>query len=194
VEKQQQQHSQRRRRRIFNKTYTYTYDGDPYQFFGIEEEKEGETSTTDDDDSDSLNSYEGILQKNEVGVSEKNHRSRRRSRTCPSLSFERVGMQRTIVGSTEKTMQSDTVLFSKTSSSLQRLSCLRKSRFAVDANADINESDSSTQSSNNNGKRKGEQHRTTSVSFEARIQVRLFRPPVENWAPIGWSNWFGGWQ
>jgi len=197
-ETQQQQDQQhhfncpRRRRRIFNnKTYTYTYDGDPYQFFGIEEE-EDETSTTEDDsDSDSLNSYERILQKNEVSETKNHHRignRRRRSRTCASLSFERVGMPRTMVDSVAKTTQSDTVLFANTSSSLQRLSCLRKSRFASDADS------SESKNSNHESDIDTDSSVRSSVSFEARIQVRLFIPPVENWAPSGWSNWFGGRQ
>lgn len=206
-QQQQQHHSNncpRQRRRIFNnKTYSYTYDGDPYQYFGIEEE-EDETSTTEDDDSDSLNSYERILQKNEFSdTTAKNHHRignrRRRSRTCASLSFERVGMLRTMVDSTKQTTQSDTVLFAQTSSSLQRVSCLRKSRFAVAADSSNNNSsesdaDNDTDNDTDIDIDTDSSTQSSSVSFEARIQVRLFIPPVENWAPSGWSNWFGGWQ
>jgi len=170
-EVEKRQHLQRRRRRIHN-TFAYTYDRDPYQYFGIVEE-ESKTSTTDDDDS--LNSYERVLQKNEIGVT----KNRRRSFTCPSLSIAEVGIEGMVLDIPEKTTQSDTVLFVKTSSSLQRLSCLRKSRFSYDTDSN----NGSTQS--NKGKQR------TSVSFESKIVVRLFCPPVEKWAPSGWSNWFG---
>merc|ERR1712238_11336 len=33
---------------------------------------------------------------------------------------------------------------------------------------------------------------SASVSFQPQIQVYLYRPPVEIWAPSGWSSWFGG--
>jgi len=177
-EVEKQQRSQQRR---IQKTSTYTYDRYPYQYFGIDEdESKTSTSTTDDDDSDSLNSYERVLQKNEVGVTDKNCR---RSLSCTSLSCVEVGIEGM---ASEKTTQSDTVLFAKTSSNLRR-SCLRNSRFSFDADRNSN-----VGMQPNEGERKGGSR--TSVSFESKIRVHLFQPPVEKWAPSGWSNWFGGWH
>ena len=175
------QHSPQRRR-IIHKRFAYNYDRNPFQFFGIEEDESRISSTDDSEDSDSLNSYEGILQRREIGVSENKPR---RSNTCPSLSS---GMEGMVVDRSQKMSQSDTALFVKTSSSpLRRLSCLRKSRFSFDTDGN----DGNTMLLNK-GERKGE--RRPSVSFEAKIMVHLFPPTVEEWAPSGWSNWFGGWQ
>jgi hypothetical protein len=188
VEKRQQQQQQHPHppRRIIHKTFTYAYDRDPYQFYGIEEGKTSPTSE-DDYDSDSLNSYEFNLRKNEAGIIAENHQ--RRSHTYPSLSLPEVGIRRMVeLDRSQATFQSDTVLYAKTS---RRLSCLRKSRFSFDTNGNRKDDDGSKNS--NHAKRKGEQHRT-SVSFEPRIKVHLFVPPVEKWAPNGWSNWFGGWH
>lgn len=33
--------------------------------------------------------------------------------------------------------------------------------------------------------------KTNHVSFEPKIQVHSFEPPLDNWAPQGWSDWFG---
>jgi len=153
-------------------TYTYIYDRDPYHFFGIEDDGSKTSST----DSDSLNSYESVLHKNEVGVIKDDCR---RSRTCPSLIRAGAGMDGIVLNSMGKTTQSDTILFAKTRS------CLRKSRFSLDTG-------------NNNGIQpskvqiKGKSQ--TSVSFESIVKVHLFQPPVENWAQNGWSNWFGNWH
>jgi len=171
-------HPQRRR---IQKTFTYTYDRDPYQYFGIEED-EGKTSSTDDDDSDSLNSYEHDLHNNEVKVT---RNSCRRSRLCPSLSYDEVGINRMAHGSAEKAVQSDTALFAKTSPSLQRLSCLRKNRFSLDT-------DNSNSNLAQSNRRKGKGEHRTSVTFEPKIQVVLYSPPMEKWAPNKWSEWFGG--
>jgi len=192
VEKRQQQQQRQSHppRRIIHKTFAYSYDRDPYQFYGIEEDKTSSTSE-DDYDSDSLNSYEFNLRKNEAGIIAENHQ--RRSRTCPSLSLPEVGIRRMVeLDRTHATFQSDTVLYAKTS---RRMSCLRKSRFSFDANGNRKDDDdgSSSSTNSNHGEGKGEQHRT-SVSFEPRIKVHLFVPPVEKWAPNGWSNWFGGWH
>ena len=178
---EEKQHSPRRRR-IIHSTYNYNYDRNPFLFFGIEEDEGKTSSTDDDDDTESLNSYERILQKNEVECPEKN---RRRSTTCPSLSRSMVGIEGMILDTTPKTTQSDTILFVK-----KRLSCLRPSRYSFDT--DSTDSDTSGFSSYKKGK--GKVERRPSVSFEATIKVHLFEPPVEKWAPTGWSNWFGGWN
>jgi len=167
-----------KRRQIIHNTFSYTYDRDPYQYFGIGED-EGKISTSDDD-SESLNSYELFLEKNEIEVAMKNCR---RSRTHSSLSFNDGLVEKRILNRAEKTTQSDTALFAKTSPSLKRVSCLRKSRFSVDTEKSC---------SDKTQLEKGD-HRT-SVTFEPRIEVHLFPPPAEEWAPKGWSTWFGGWH
>lgn len=163
-------------RRRIHKTFSYTYDRDPYEFFGIEEDGSKTSSTFCDDDSDSLNLYELNLRNQEAEVGGE---TRRKIRTCPSLL--RTGAAIDGMARGEKTTKSDTVLFAKTSS------CLRKSRFCFDGD-----------NSNNDGiqPRKGDTMGKIprSVSFESRIMVRLFEPPIEKWAPIGWSNWFGPWH
>lgn len=182
MEEEKQQSPHRRRRIIqHHKTFTYNYDRNPFQYFGIEEDEARIISTDDDgdDDSDSLNSYERILHKNEVGK-----KKQRRSNTCPTLSRLSRDMDGLALEKRKKTSQSDTVLFTNRSSQ-QRLSCLRKSRFAVDADENCETCTGMI--------RKGEQQRP-SVSFEAKIMVHLFPSPVEKWAPTGWSNWFGGWH
>lgn len=176
---EEKQLSPQLRRRIIQSTYTYNYDRNPFQYFGIEEDEGKMSSTDDDDDSESLNSYERILQKNEVGFSENN---RKRSATYSSLPRSVVGIEGMVLNTTSKTTQSDTVLYVKPSSTVRRLSCLRKSRFAFDSD--------STASDKERRNEKCQQ----SVSFEATIKVHLFPSPVEKWAPTGWSNWFGGWH
>jgi len=176
--------SKQPQRRRIHKTYSYTYDRDPYQFFGIEEDGSKTTTTFNDDDSDSLNSYELNLREHEVGVIEENCR---RISTCPSLIDAGAGIDGIVLKSGGKTTQSDTILFAKTSSSpLKRLSCLRKSRFCFDADTSNNDG---TQPRNE--ERKGKF--PMSVSFESKIMVHLFQPPIEKWAASGWSNWFSRW-
>lgn len=163
----------RRQQTTSSKTYAYNHDQDPYKYFGISEEVETESY---DDDDDSLNSYERMLRKSE----ETTTTMRGRSSTCPSLSaaFE---SRRMVINSNKKTTQSDTVLFAKAS---KRLSCLRKSRFSIDCDKGRKEYQRSSSSVSSASA-------ATSVSFESRIEVHLFHPPVEKWAPSGWSSWFG---
>lgn len=193
-------------------TYAYNHDQDPFKYFGIEEEEEYETTATESDDS-SVNSYERVLRRNEVEIHTTTTREGGwRSNTCPtSLSacttFESCsGM---VISNRKKTSQSDTFLFAKTSS-LKRLSCLRKSRFSFEKdkhftdNKDGHHHQQHLSNDLPNGNEGKEHHRasstsstatatttTSSVSFESNVEVRLFRPPVEKWAPNGWSSWFG---
>eukprot|EP00534_Pseudo-nitzschia_fraudulenta_P019481 CAMPEP_0201277278 /NCGR_PEP_ID=MMETSP0853-20130426/59118_1 /ASSEMBLY_ACC=CAM_ASM_000640 /TAXON_ID=183588 /ORGANISM="Pseudo-nitzschia fraudulenta, Strain WWA7" /LENGTH=255 /DNA_ID=CAMNT_0047585405 /DNA_START=8 /DNA_END=772 /DNA_ORIENTATION=- len=175
-------------RRQIHKTYAYNYDRDPHEFFGINPDDGDDGSSTSEDD-DSLNSYERVLQKDEVVINE----VRSRSSTCPSFNIADLGFAAIGLLGAEKTTQSDTILFAKTSSSLKRLSCLRKSRFAFDKENKkhgenkkdqrrISTSSSSCHLSSTSSTMPKER---MSVSFESKIEIHLFRPPVEKWAPNG---------
>jgi len=186
-----------------SKTYTYTYLHNPFKYFGIEESDSG---TTDEDDS-STNSYERVLRRQE-GTPTK---TRERSRTCPSFCNAGAHTTEELRRSTKMTTQSDTLLFAK-SSTMKRLSCLRKGRFSCENLRSYNEYDGNC-NMRESGKQKGglissksvpkisllPSPRTlkrveskTLVSFdESRTQIHWFHPPVEKWAPSGWSSWFG---
>lgn len=165
----QHQRDQQRREIHKPKTYAYVYLRDPYEYFGIEEEQcECKTTTDNDIDDSSVNSYELFLRKEEATAFDAIYERRN---TYPCFSAIDLRSMRTRVGSNEKSTQSDTVLFAKTSRS-----CLRKGRFSRE---------------NNSSKGEDQLRPSKEVSFESAIKIHLFQAPLEKWAPSGWSNWFG---
>eukprot|EP00539_Tryblionella_compressa_P006824 CAMPEP_0178756438 /NCGR_PEP_ID=MMETSP0744-20121128/13275_1 /TAXON_ID=913974 /ORGANISM="Nitzschia punctata, Strain CCMP561" /LENGTH=258 /DNA_ID=CAMNT_0020410581 /DNA_START=47 /DNA_END=820 /DNA_ORIENTATION=+ len=156
---------------------------DPYKYFGIQHPNEVEEEKVEED---SVNTYERMLKQYEQQHQQcsTNSSSTRRpyeSRplwmsffggNCyssePQLQLQSSHIHKTgaIIG-TRRNVQSDTALL-KT----PQKSCLRRGRFS----ASSCQQDDDASSHNK-------------VSFQPKIQVHVFQPPVEKWAPSGWSDW-----
>jgi hypothetical protein len=159
---------------------------DGYKYFGIDRsEVERANSNKECDDHDSINTYERMLQRYEK-PSPRSNRQTSSSSSRPSWmaffggsgyhfssepQFQNLGTKPT------RFAQSDTALLKK-----PKRSCLRSGRFA--SSGDTMET---TANNNNNNSQQQQQH----VTFQPKIEIQVFQPPVEKWAPSGWSDWFG---
>merc|ERR1712183_552102 len=174
-----------------NDTYAYYYDLESYEDFKRDDTSTGSDSDFDDDDDDngSVNAYYGcMLRENEDG-------NRTSSKTV------------LLMGSS--TTQSETALFQKTLTRTTS-SCIREGRFST--KNDSNSIKDATMYSTHDNRRSlllfskptsttlttstssSTLASTTSsssvVSFDSKVEVRLYRPPIEEWANQVWLNWF----
>ena len=118
-----------------------------------------------EDDVASCNTYERTLQRPPV-VCSTTPSSLPRRRIFPNASFNRVDLP---CVSSRKT-HSDSRLLKQTT-----VSCLRRSRFSRHGSSSSEEQSHSEHSS---------------VSFSPKVDVIVFRRPVEHWAAKGWSEYF----
>lgn len=170
---------------------------DPYEHFGLVEDC-GEERVAED----SINTYERMLQKHEISA----HRnpgssvnpnpfesrplwlsalfgtdSRQRSlASAPSLRRletpgDRQGQRGTL---------SDTALL-KT----PKKSCLRRGRYSCGSTLPDSSRAATVEHESKQKQREPADH--AEVSFQPKIEIYFFHPPVESWAPKGWSKWFG---
>jgi hypothetical protein len=158
---------------------------DGYKYFGIDRSEVQRDSKVSEDENDSINTYERMLQQYEKPsqpqISKQTSLSSR-----PSSWMTFFGGKSYHFSSSEPRLQhlgtkptrctqSDTALLKK-----PQKSCLRRGRF-TSTSGDVVDTTNSNNPTNNNNR----------VSFQPKIEIKVFQPPVEKWAPSGWSDWFG---
>lgn len=141
-------------------------DPDPYKYFGIER-PERQRPKDDSDSSSSLNTYERILQMHEKPPLLKNAPE---NRPFWMSFFGKQASEPHLATRLphQRNACSDTVLIQK-----PKKSCLRRGRFSC------------------HEPNKGNSYSAKAISFQPKIEVRVFEPPVEQFASKGWSDMFG---